>query len=176
MSDKKFEFTGETKLVDGHVLGQIKLLRDLRGIKAGHIGGWIEYESNLSHVGDCWVSDSACIFGDARVTQDAKIRETSRIFGKANVRGHANVVNSRISGYVTIQDEAYVAGSTVSGHATVGGNVILEDSSVRGKIELYGSAELGCCVIRGVLQYARTNSRTRTPISVAYLLQCGSAL
>lgn len=51
---RKYEFTGETKtLCDGTVLHRIRALIDIdlgwRVVKAGELGGWLEYERNLSH-------------------------------------------------------------------------------------------------------------------------------
>jgi len=62
MSDKKYEFTGETINVNGHELHQIRYLTDIytigdfgkpsRILSEGEIGGWIEREENLSQDGE----------------------------------------------------------------------------------------------------------------------------
>ena len=64
---KKYEFTGETKVVDGITLNRIRAIRVFGNIKAGDIGGWIEKEENLSHEGSAWVCGSAKVFGSAKV-------------------------------------------------------------------------------------------------------------
>ena len=69
----KYEFTEETIKVSGKVLHRIKAVRDFEFIKAGELGGYIEKEENLSHEGNCWVSDGAAVYGNARVYGDAKI-------------------------------------------------------------------------------------------------------
>jgi hypothetical protein len=53
----KYEFTGETKIVGGVTLKRIRALIDFPfpSIRAGTLGGWLEYEHNLSHEGNCWV-------------------------------------------------------------------------------------------------------------------------
>ena len=52
MSEKKYEFTGETKVNDdGVTLHRIRALRDTWYCKKGDLGGWIEKEENLSHEG-----------------------------------------------------------------------------------------------------------------------------
>lgn len=51
MTRRKYEFTGEVIESCGRTLRRIRRITD------GEIGGWIEWESNLSHVGDCWVAD-----------------------------------------------------------------------------------------------------------------------
>lgn len=58
---KKYEFTGETKIISGIEMKRIRSLVNIEryGIKNGDIGGWIEKEDNISFYGDAWV------YGDA---------------------------------------------------------------------------------------------------------------
>lgn len=49
--EKKYEFTGEMKVIGNVVLHQIKAVRDFVDVKAGDVGGWIEKESNLEQTG-----------------------------------------------------------------------------------------------------------------------------
>jgi len=65
MSNKKYEFTGETKEWCGHTLHRIRAIIDIAYTKAGEIGGWIESESNLSEY------DNAKVCGDAKVKQSS---------------------------------------------------------------------------------------------------------
>ena len=70
MSNKIWEFTGETKI---HLGTTLKRIRAAVGFKLkcgivivkGEPGGWIEKESNLS--GNAWVSGNAKVYGDAEV-------------------------------------------------------------------------------------------------------------
>ncbi|WP_246067890.1 hypothetical protein [Bartonella saheliensis] len=71
--EKKYELTDETIEVLGKTLHRIRALRDFGDIKAGDLGGFIEKESNLSHEGNCWISDNAKIFGKAKVLNNVKI-------------------------------------------------------------------------------------------------------
>jgi len=84
---KKFEFTGETKKIDGHILHRIKSLFSFSSVTCGEIGGWVEKESNLSHIGDAWV------YGDAWVCGDAMVYGNARVYGNAMVSGNAMVYN-----------------------------------------------------------------------------------
>ena len=59
MSNKKYEFTGETKEWCGHTLHRIRAIVDIAYAKAGEIGGWIESESNLSEYGEAEVKQSS---------------------------------------------------------------------------------------------------------------------
>ena len=64
---KKYRFTGEIKVYKGRTLKQIRRLSD------GKLGGWIESEDNLSHLGDSWVDVNARVYGNAKVCDDAKV-------------------------------------------------------------------------------------------------------
>ena len=69
---RKYEFIGETRQHLDHTLHRIRALVSFGDIVAGDVGGWIEYEKNLSHSGDAWVSGDAQVFGDARVYGNAR--------------------------------------------------------------------------------------------------------
>lgn len=66
-------------------------LRRIWRFSNGEIGGWIESEANLSHEGDCWVSDDAKVYDAARVSDDAKVSGNAQVFGNAKVSGNAQV-------------------------------------------------------------------------------------
>ena len=64
---KKFKLTSEFIVdISGVKLFRIKALIEFGNVKAGDLGGYIEKEENLSHMGDAWVSDDARISGDAQ--------------------------------------------------------------------------------------------------------------
>ena len=87
---KKYELTSETtQTINGETLYRIKALRDFGDVKAGDLGGWVESESNLDHVGDCWVFDNAEVSGDARVYGDAWVFDNAQVYGYARVSGDA---------------------------------------------------------------------------------------
>lgn len=46
---KKYEFTGETKVIAGVTLKRIRALISFGFVVKGEIGGFIESEKNLSH-------------------------------------------------------------------------------------------------------------------------------
>ena len=71
---KKFKLTSEFIVdISGVKLFRIKALIEFGNVKAGDLGGYIEKEENLSHMGDAWVSDDARISGDAQVFGDARV-------------------------------------------------------------------------------------------------------
>lgn len=71
---KKYELTSNFKMCSGKKIFQIRALVNLKnGVKVGELGGWIEKEENLSHIGDAWVSDNAWVTGNACVTDNAHV-------------------------------------------------------------------------------------------------------
>ena len=86
---KKFELTGETKVVSGETLHRIRALKDFGTVNEGDLGGWVGKESNLSQESDCWVYGNAQVFGYARVSGDAQVHGNARVSGDAKVKGHA---------------------------------------------------------------------------------------
>lgn len=106
---KKFKLTSEFIVdISGVKLFRIKALIEFGNVKAGDLGGYIEKEENLSHMGDAWVSDDARISGDAQVFGDAWVFGDARVSGNARVSGDAQVSgDARVSGD---KDYAYAHG------------------------------------------------------------------
>ena len=82
---KKFEFTGETKILfNGTILHRIKALVEIKLgcfiVKAGDLGGWIEKEENLSQDGNAWVYGNAMVGGDAEVYGNAVVCGDSYVY------------------------------------------------------------------------------------------------
>ena len=124
-NDKKYGFTGETTVYNGHTLHRIIALKDFDEIEKGDIGGWIEDEKNLSHKGECWVSDNAyiydnaCVCGNARVYDDALvcdnacIRDNARVYDDACVRDNACVCgNARVCDFARVFGKTRVRGKS----------------------------------------------------------------
>ena len=70
--DKKYEINSD---------GRVVALRDFGNVKAGDVGGVVESENNLSHDGDCWVSDDAWVYGNARVSGNAEVYVNAQVSG-----------------------------------------------------------------------------------------------
>lgn len=85
---KKFKLTSEFIVdISGVKLFRIKALIEFGNVKAGDLGGYIEKEENLSHMGDAWVSDDARISGNAQVFGNARVFGDAQVFGDARVSG-----------------------------------------------------------------------------------------
>lgn len=65
---RKFELTPEFITKAGKKLFRIKALVTFGNVKKGELGGFVEKEENLCHIGNCWVSDDAWIFENAGYT------------------------------------------------------------------------------------------------------------
>ena len=97
MADKRWEFTGETKIHFGVTLKRIRAAIEFK-LKCGivihknELGGWIEKESNLS--GNAWVSGSAKVYGNAEVSGNALVYGGARVYDSAKVYGSAEVSGS----------------------------------------------------------------------------------
>lgn len=78
---RKYEFTGETR----------GSLRRIRRLSDGCLGGWIENEKNLSHIGAAWVWDNAQVYGAAWVCGEAQVYGNAQVYGDARVFGDARV-------------------------------------------------------------------------------------
>ena len=85
---KKFKLTSEFIVdISGVKLFRIKALIEFGNVKAGDLGGYIEKEKNLSHMGNAWVSGNAQVFGNARVFGNAWVSGDAQVFGDARVSG-----------------------------------------------------------------------------------------
>ena len=56
----KYELIPES----GTDMYRIRALRGFADVEAGDSGGFVESASNLSHLGNAWVSGSAQVYGD----------------------------------------------------------------------------------------------------------------
>ena len=85
---KKFKLTSEFIVdISGVKLFRIKALIEFGNVKAGDLGGYIEKEKNLSHMGNAWVSGNAQVSGNAWVFGDAQVFGNAQVFGDARVSG-----------------------------------------------------------------------------------------
>jgi len=145
MMSKKYELLKEdtvTTLDGRRTLYRIRALRDGPGpFSTGILGGYIESEANLSHFGECWVSDSAWIYQDARIYDNAWVCGHAKVYGDARISGCACVGGSaQVSGRAGITDHAKVRGQAkVSGFAFVCGSALVYGNArLNGFEQIYG--------------------------------------
>jgi carbonic anhydrase/acetyltransferase-like protein (isoleucine patch superfamily) len=109
MSDRKYELTGsEWELTEFNERGaKTHIVKRIRRLFDGKVGGWIEKEENLSHEGKCWVDDGAVVLGDAEVRDDALVDKDAFIVGKVVICDEAHV-SGTVKGIAVIGNEAYI--------------------------------------------------------------------
>ena len=96
-------------------------------VKRGSKGGLIDSKLNLSCDGTCWITEDACVYGDASVVENALITGRAIVCGKAVVGGDA-----------IIEGDSQVCGrSRVFGGAIIGGSVELVNTDIDGSIIKY---------------------------------------
>lgn len=132
--EKKYKLTDETIEVEGKTLYRIEALKDFCEIKKGDKGGFIESEDNLSHEGNSWVYDDACVYDNALVTDDACVSDNARVYNDARLSDNSWVYeNARVYGTSCVYDDARVCGnSRVYGTARV-----TDDAFVCGTARVY---------------------------------------
>ena len=134
---KKYKITKETKIIyDGveeRTLHKIMAVKNFGDVKAGDLGGWVENESNLSQIGNCWVYDEAIVCGNAHV------QDCAEVFGHSKVSGYA-----KVSEYAKVLDHAKVSeNSVIKGFSSVHGNAVISRIAVvLGHSTICGHAEI----------------------------------
>lgn len=79
---KKYELTeGIYHGTDMTKLFRIKALVDIpyHGVKRGELGGFIEKEENLCHLGNAWVMPNSYILGDSLISDDVIVKNGAEI-------------------------------------------------------------------------------------------------
>ena len=148
---KKFELTTEfiTNAL-GKKLFRIKALVEFGSVKAGELGGYAEKEENISQDGNAWVSDDACVYGDAKVFGNAWVSDDACVYGDAKVFGNAWVYgdacvygDAKVSDNAEVSDNAKVFGDAkVSDNAEVSGDAwVSDDAKVSDNAEVSGDAD-----------------------------------
>lgn len=129
---KKYELTDDIIHVNGRILHRIVAIRSFGYISKGRKGGWIEKEENLSHEGNCWVNEDACVYDDAKIRNNAKILDKAQIFNNAVVCNNALIFdNTKIYGSALVGDHAKTQGNTeISGFVDISGNIQIVNAKI----------------------------------------------
>lgn len=143
--NKKYELTDNIKVVDGHVLHQIKALRSFDGVRKGELGGWIESFLNLSHSGNAWVGENAEVYGNAEVWGNAWVYGNAQVFDYTQILGNAQVSdNAQVYGSAEVMDNAWVYDNAmVYGNAMVCGYAqVYKNAKVYGNSAIQSSINI----------------------------------
>ena len=155
---KKYEITGETKVVGGHTVYRIEAARDFTLIDGtvvhkGDPGGFIQSEYNLSQSGICWAGKDCCICGgswfyDPETGESKYIKHDSGDGEPPEFDGAVVSGNAYIFDEVLVSDHAKVYGNAVVfDHVTIFGNsavhgeaCIFNDVKICGNADVSGNA------------------------------------
>ena len=180
---KKYEFVeGDEKVTPAGII--VKRIRALVAIQdtsvvPGDLGGYIQQESNLDHLGAAWVYDNAQVYGNAQVSGSARVYDNAQICGDAHVLDSACVHDNacvcddawvydyaRVSGDARVYNSAQVCGNAqvsgdalVSDAALVAGDALVYDNGLifwaskvgtqNGTLTVYNTKDNGLFVTRG---------------------------
>jgi carbonic anhydrase/acetyltransferase-like protein (isoleucine patch superfamily) len=142
----KYELTNETV-----TLGNRTILKRIRYLDSGKLGGFIENEHNLSHAGKARVIDNAKVYGNAQVFGNALVFGNAQVFGNVKVSEDAHIYgNVKVSEDAHIFEDACVYGDArvtenayIHGYARVYGNTwIYGDVDVCGHAQIYEDASV----------------------------------
>lgn len=132
-------------LEETYNLYRIRALKDFGDVKAGDLGGYIESERNLSQEGDCWVSDEARVYDNAKVSGNARVYNDAKVFGNAQIYGNAEVgADAQVYDEAKVYDKAQVYhNGIVCENGIIYGNAqVFEKGLVRGNAKVYENAEI----------------------------------
>lgn len=144
MSDKKYEILKDQAItMGGSLIYRIRALKDFGDVEAGEMGGFVASEENLSHDGTCWIYGDAMVYHNAKVKDNAIVRDYSHVYNDAQVmhnaivEGHARVFDQcTVFGNACIKDNA-----SVFGHGRVNGFVVIQDNAtVFDNARVYGES------------------------------------
>ena len=123
------------KRLYGRMLYRIQALKSFNDVKEGELGGYVGSEKNLSHDGNCWIYDEACVFDEAQIKDNARVYDNAMVYGVGSVHDNARIYgNSQVFGCAYVRNNANVLGNAkVHGNCIVSGNVIV-----------YGDANIDC--------------------------------
>ncbi|AKK06330.1 Ankyrin repeats (3 copies) [Corynebacterium mustelae] len=135
MTELHYEFTGESKVVDGVTVHRIRALEKHYGgacfVAAGDLGGWVEEGVRIPSTS--WVADEAVVTAHSDIRDNVLIGENAYVSG--GPIGHSTIKgNARVDGWVeiwhsTIRGDATINEGAVCEYTTIGGNAYLNKYS-----------------------------------------------
>lgn len=137
----------------GVTIYRIKALKDIPeyDVKAGDLGGFIQYEGNLSQYDNCWIADNAIVRGAAEVDHSAYICNNAQVLEYAKVTDGAQIRdNAIVDGEAKIFEDAEVGGNAhIGGNAGIFNSAKVYNAFVCGQVGIYKHAQVfGSGIIR----------------------------
>lgn len=158
--ERKYYLGEETVLTkeDGSTIMLYRIIanKNFGNVQKGDIGGWVESESNLSQIDDCWIYDNAIVCGKSRVEQKAAVFNNAYIDGESIISGRATISdfayldNVEASGNCTISDYANIRYASIYGNAEIKENSVIHGDNYRDDIFIFGNSLIhGFVTIKG---------------------------
>ena len=145
------------KLTDEKMSNQLELdayrivaLRDFGDVKAGDLGGFVEFESNLSHDGDCWIGEHGVVVHRCKVQGNAKI-DYAELYNGCSIGGDTIISGGYFSG-----ENINILGGCIKETKVAGENItikggIIDESIIGSNVYVSGgsiiSANIENCLI-----------------------------
>ena len=134
--DKKYVMLSKEEQDGLHRIVALRSFTTVDGteVHEGDFGGLIHSESNLSHLGNCWVDFDSMVFDDARVSGNALITGQSQVFDNATIEDGAIIRDgSSISDEAYVGDNATVRSSMVDKQARIIKDAAVTNTYVTGR-------------------------------------------
>lgn len=136
----KYILTDDTIYIGNKLLHRIKAIRSFNDVKEGDLGGYIEYEENLSHEGNCWIYNNARVYDIAVVRDDATVRDEAFVCGSARIINQSMIGEcASIHGNAVVMDDAIVVGNA----HIYDGVVICKRAQIEGNVGIIGHSVIG---------------------------------
>ena len=95
----KYELVADNVIAfEDKTLYQIRALMDFADVKAQDLGRFVESTFNLSQDGESWIYDQACVLEQARIYQNAKVKNQA-VSSRSEERRVGKECRSRWSPY-----------------------------------------------------------------------------
>ena len=89
--NKKFELSNITMEYKGRTLYRIKATKDFSDVNKGDLGGWVQYEENLSQQGNCWLYDDSKCMDESRVTDNSIMRDFTEMYNCSKMHDYSKM-------------------------------------------------------------------------------------
>lgn len=117
----KYELTEWFMRHAGEKVYRIRALHDFDEVKAGDLGWYVLGPHNLSHEGNCWLSQYSIATDQSRVSGNAWALDRSRLANDAQLMGNAYIFNNAL-----LRGACIVEGTVqLYNHVVVGGRMHL---------------------------------------------------
>lgn len=163
--EKKYRLTDEIISWGGKELHRIEALKNFGDVKAGDLGGFVESESNLLQIGNCWIYDNAKVLDNVKIIDNAVIKNNVIVMNNTVVKDYAVIIDNatimntaKIKGLAQIIDNVVIAGSAdIGGNARITGNAKIYDNAriegfavITNNVRIYGDVIVnGHIIIKG---------------------------